>query len=278
VLSLPPSVRDAWLEFAWSMSNGYFVGPKLDRPLAEAKLLDASCFLNHSSRPCLGFSGDYNMVAIRDIAVGEMITYDYAMSEWRVFGACEFKDTSFVILKQKKTGKKGKKGKKDKKDKKKKDKKKKDNKDEKESSSSSSSSNDPFAPFSDFREFVSVDDYKIPGACGFFPCLFLSSQGLMQELQERYKGHFLSSVQRLLDLHKAPVGEKGFRELSDKVELRDHPVKVIGKGLFAASDIPKGHLVWRSNGIESIFRSLDEINAADEVTKVCVEDKLDFWS
>jgi hypothetical protein len=74
VLSLPPGVRDAWLEFAWSMSNDYFVGPKLDVSLIEAKMQDASCFLNHSSKPCLGFEGDYNMIAIRDVAVGEMIT------------------------------------------------------------------------------------------------------------------------------------------------------------------------------------------------------------
>ncbi len=132
-------------------------------------------------------------------------SYDYAMSEWRVLGACEFRDTSFVILESPK-----KKKKKEKQKKKKSGKKSKKVKKEKEGSSEPAS-NDPFAPFSDFREFVSVDDYKLP------------------ELQQRYAGHFLSSVQRLIDLHKAPVGEKGFRELSDKVELKNHPIPVIGK-------------------------------------------------
>ncbi len=67
LLALPPATRDAWLEYAWSLSNGYFVGPRLDLPLDHAKLLDASCFLNHSSNPALGFAGDYNLVAVRNL-------------------------------------------------------------------------------------------------------------------------------------------------------------------------------------------------------------------
>lgn len=246
LLSLPRRVRDDWLEYAWALSNGYFVGPRLDLPLEEAKLLDASCFLNHSSHPCLGFSGDFNMVAIRDVAKGEMLTYDYAMSEWRVFGACEFTDTSIIVLESEEEGKKGKKKKqKDKKAKKKKKKKTTMGAAAREESKEPETSE----PFADFRLEVTVDDYKRP------------------ELQERYKGHFLSSVQRLIDLHKAPVGKDGFRELSATIELKDHPVKVIGKGLFAGQDMKKGDLVWRSNGIECVFHSLDEINAADEKTK-----------
>ncbi len=31
---------------------------------------------------------------IRDIKKGEAITYDYAMSEWRIFGAVEFEDAN----------------------------------------------------------------------------------------------------------------------------------------------------------------------------------------
>lgn len=67
VLALPPSYRDAWLEYAWHLSNEYVVGPRLDLPLEDAKMLDASNFLNHSSNPALGFSGDFNLVALRDI-------------------------------------------------------------------------------------------------------------------------------------------------------------------------------------------------------------------
>ncbi len=248
LLSLPPRVRDEWMEYAWSMSNGFFVGPRLDLPLDEAKLLDASCFLNHSSHPCLGFSGDYNMVAIRDIARGEMLTYDYAMSEWRIFGAIEFKDTSITVLdSDEKEGKKKKKSK----DKKKSKKGKKGKKSAGGGGKSGAANEQPETsePFADFRTEVSVDDYK------------------RLELQERYKGHFLSSVQRLIDLSKSPVGADGYRELNPAIVLKDHPVKVIGKGLFAGRDMKKGELVWRSNGVESIFRSLDEISSADEEKK-----------
>ena len=252
LLSLPAPVRDAWLEYAWSMSNGFFVGPRLDLPLDEAKMLDASCFLNHSSHPALGFSGDFNMVAIRDVEAGEMLTYDYCMSEWRVFGACEFKDTSIIVLDDEKKDKKKKK----KKDGKKKDGKKKKGEKKKDKKGGNvddglveKGGDDPRAPFSDFRETVSLDDYKLP------------------ELQKKYAGHFLSSVQRLIDLHHVAVGEDGFRELNKSIVLKDHPIKVIGKGLFAGADMKKGDLVWRTNGVECIFRKLSEITSADEATQ-----------
>jgi hypothetical protein len=206
-------VSDSLSLFIFFFADGYFVGPKLNLPLQEAKLLDASCFLNHTSvNPCLGFLGDYNMVALRHIKAGEMLTYDYCCSEWLAFGAEEFPDSTYVRLKKEQKKKEKKNAKKGKgKQKKKKTKK------------------------IEGRKWMRYDDYKRP------------------ELQKRYKGHFLSSVQRMIDLFHASsvMGEGGYRELNRAIELREHPVRVIGKGLFAARDMTKGEIVWRFGGIDS---------------------------
>lgn len=95
------------------------------------------------------------------------------------------------------------------------------------------------------RRTVCVDDYKRP------------------ELQQRYKGHFLSSVQRLIDLHHSPVGEGGYRELNPAIVLRDHPVKFIGKGLFASRPMKKGEVVWRINGVSGVYHTLADIKGSN---------------
>jgi hypothetical protein len=41
----------------------------------------AADYINHSCAPTCGISGDRNLVAIRDILIGEEITYDYAMTD-----------------------------------------------------------------------------------------------------------------------------------------------------------------------------------------------------
>lgn len=38
-------------------------------------------FMNHSCDPNLGWAGEYTLVAMRDIAAGEEVTYDYATSD-----------------------------------------------------------------------------------------------------------------------------------------------------------------------------------------------------
>jgi len=49
--------------------------------VADTRYLDGIFFLNHSCSPNAGFSGQITLVAMRDIAVGEEITYDYAMTD-----------------------------------------------------------------------------------------------------------------------------------------------------------------------------------------------------
>ncbi len=44
-------------------------------------VLSAGDHVNHSCEPNAGLRGDRTVVAMRDIAVGEEITYDYAMSD-----------------------------------------------------------------------------------------------------------------------------------------------------------------------------------------------------
>lgn len=231
MLEMPPAKRDAWLEYAWALSDGYWIGCKPDLPLEEAKQLDGSCFFNHSSEAVLGFQGDYHLVALRDISAGEPLTLDYALSEWVPFGATEFEDLSY----------------------------------QEPGAASSSSDADavkagykrsecgvtriPGVDDSSSRRFVKYDDYKRP------------------EVQAKYRGHFLSSVQRLIDLHHEPVGEGGAKELSVAVEVRDHPIRLIGKGLFAARPIKKGGLVWRMNGVEGCPHTLEEVMNAPEELK-----------
>lgn len=49
--------------------------------LAGAAEPDPADFINHSCEPTCGMSGDVTLVALRDLAPGEEITYDYAMSD-----------------------------------------------------------------------------------------------------------------------------------------------------------------------------------------------------
>jgi hypothetical protein len=42
---------------------------------------DPADFINHSCEPSCGMSGDVTLVALRDLAPGDEITYDYAMSD-----------------------------------------------------------------------------------------------------------------------------------------------------------------------------------------------------
>jgi len=49
--------------------------------IEEKPLLEGIFRINHACEPNAGFSGQITLVAMRDIAVGEEITYDYAMTD-----------------------------------------------------------------------------------------------------------------------------------------------------------------------------------------------------
>ncbi len=49
--------------------------------LVPGDLSSPVCLINHSCEPSLRLAGDITLVAARDIAVGESLTYDYATSD-----------------------------------------------------------------------------------------------------------------------------------------------------------------------------------------------------
>jgi SET domain-containing protein len=68
-LTLPKHIR----EHPFQVADDLFFGQ-----IAEGEL-DNADYLNHSCEPNCGFSGQAFVVAMRDIALGEEITIDYAM-------------------------------------------------------------------------------------------------------------------------------------------------------------------------------------------------------
>jgi SET domain-containing protein len=64
---------------AWSyiqIGDRTFIGATSRRQVRANKL-----FLNHSCEPNVGFRGEITFVAMRDVAAGEELTYDWAMEE-----------------------------------------------------------------------------------------------------------------------------------------------------------------------------------------------------
>lgn len=57
------------------IDSDFFMGPESIDTVADAE------FVNHSCEPNVGFRGEVTLVAMRDIAIGEELTVDYAMSE-----------------------------------------------------------------------------------------------------------------------------------------------------------------------------------------------------
>jgi hypothetical protein len=72
--------RQQWADYTWAIS-GLFFGPRRDLPVEQAITLEASHYLNHSCEANVGFASDTSLVTIRDIAAGEMISNDYALTE-----------------------------------------------------------------------------------------------------------------------------------------------------------------------------------------------------
>ncbi len=60
------------------------------------------------------------------------------------------------------------------------------------------------------------------------------------------------------------TGINGCCELNPSIELRDHPIKVIGKGLFAGKPMKKGEVVWRMNGVAGVYHTLADVTGANE--------------
>jgi uncharacterized protein len=60
------------------IADGFFIGALTAAEVARNKL-----FINHSCAPNLGIRGQIVFVALRDIAAGEELTYDWAMEENR---------------------------------------------------------------------------------------------------------------------------------------------------------------------------------------------------
>lgn len=58
----------------WPIDNFYVLAPRNEEEAREIKL-----YINHSCEPNCGLRGDITGVAMRDIQVGEEITFDYAM-------------------------------------------------------------------------------------------------------------------------------------------------------------------------------------------------------
>jgi len=73
--------KKRWWVYCWQLDENTFSGPRTDIPLEEALGRDALNFINHSCDPNIGFDGDDFMVMLRDVEAGEMICYDYAMSD-----------------------------------------------------------------------------------------------------------------------------------------------------------------------------------------------------
>jgi len=75
------STRKRWWIYCWQLDDNTFSGPRLDMSLDEALPRDALNYINHSCDPNIGYDGDDYLVTMRDVEAGEMICYDYAMSE-----------------------------------------------------------------------------------------------------------------------------------------------------------------------------------------------------
>ena len=67
--NLPPEIQDA----------GVQIGPDLVLSPIDSSEIGGINYVNHSCEPNAGFQGQISLVAMRDIACGEEVTFDYAM-------------------------------------------------------------------------------------------------------------------------------------------------------------------------------------------------------
>ncbi|MFO1434944.1 MAG: SET domain-containing protein-lysine N-methyltransferase [Gammaproteobacteria bacterium] len=71
--------------------NGIFVTPDLVIGVKNLSEIEGATYVNHSCDPNAGIKGQIFLVAMRDIAVGEEITFDYAMALHRSPGNPPYK-------------------------------------------------------------------------------------------------------------------------------------------------------------------------------------------
>ncbi len=75
IAAWPREKRKAFWPHCHQVSEDWFCGPE------DGAVADPSDYENHSCDPNTGFPNDNEMAAMRDIAAGEELTYDYAMTE-----------------------------------------------------------------------------------------------------------------------------------------------------------------------------------------------------
>jgi SET domain-containing protein len=73
---LSPALQEKIRQFAGGSPEGYVIEEGID-----FNDLPISYYLNHSCDGILGYDNEYNFVALRNIAKGEELTYDYGIAE-----------------------------------------------------------------------------------------------------------------------------------------------------------------------------------------------------
>lgn len=74
--ALSPELQDKIQRFAGGAPEGFLIEAGID-----FNDLPASYYLNHSCDGNLGYDDEYNFIALRDIARGEELSYDYGIAE-----------------------------------------------------------------------------------------------------------------------------------------------------------------------------------------------------
>ena len=79
--NLPPDIND----------NGIFVTPEFVIGVKKLDEVEKATYVNHSCDPNCGIKGQIFLVAMRDIEIGEEITFDYAMALHRLAELPQYK-------------------------------------------------------------------------------------------------------------------------------------------------------------------------------------------
>jgi hypothetical protein len=99
------------------------------------------------------------------------------------------------------------------------------------------------------------------------------------EKASAYHGHYLSPVQKLIDLERKieelneewteDFGHGIHYSLHKKIQLQPHPNPIVGKGIFATGDIRKGEIVWREISRFSHPKAFEGVS--EEIKKVLLD-------
>ena len=69
------NIPEQWRDYDLQIDDDHFFGA------TDSSELEDSDFINHSCSPNSGIKGSLQIVAMRDIELGEEITFDYAMAQ-----------------------------------------------------------------------------------------------------------------------------------------------------------------------------------------------------